>query len=379
VPLPSRSLTVARAADLVTEWCAGEGGPDRVGVELEWITVRRGDGTQPNLATVERIAADTGRPPAGSRITLEPGGQLEVSAPPHLDLSDALAAAASDAAALQGAADRNGVALLARGSVPDQRERLLHTPRYDAMEAWYDTRHPAGRWMMRNTAALQVNLDSGPSARWHAAVAVGPALVAAFANSPAPGWKSRRMGWWMEMDPQYTVTPADWSTQALDAPVMLIRINDSDYRAMTTARSFRRWIEEGDPLGFPTEDDLRYHVTTLFPPVRCRGWLELRMLDALPSPWWEVATAVAWAVLADPAVAAYASAGSEDLWEDAARFGLANPLLARAADRCFAAAVEALDGEWQAAVAEYADRFVARGRCPADDLAVHRVGARSWT
>jgi glutamate--cysteine ligase len=159
----------------------------------------------------------------------------------------------------------------------------------------------------------------------------------------------------------------------LDAPVMLIRVSEDDFRPMPSVRPFRSWVTDGDRLGFPTEDDLAYHVTTLFPPVRCRGWLELRMLDALPSPWWAVATAVAWAVLEDPAVARYASAGSEDLWLEAARDGLANPFLARAASRCFAAAVEALDGDLSAAVAEYAERFVARGRCPADDL-----GAASW-
>ncbi|MDQ1372759.1 MAG: glutamate--cysteine ligase, partial [Actinomycetota bacterium] len=157
-------------------------------------------------------------------------------------------------------------------------------------------------------------------------------------------------------------------TLVLAAPVMLIRASDDDFRAMTRERSFEQWITEGDPLGFPTEDDLSYHITTLFPPVRCRGWLELRMLDALPSPWWEVATAVTYAILADPAVAKYSAAGSETLWLEAARDGLANPFLARAATRCFAAAIEYLDGDLAAAVEDYADRFVSRGRCPADDL-----------
>jgi glutamate--cysteine ligase len=361
-------LTVTRAADLVTEWCTGEGGPDRVGLELEWITVRSNDGGQPSLDTLTSIVAAVEPAPAGSRLTLEPGGQLEVSAPPFDELERAIAAAASDAAALEAAAAASGVALLARGSVPQRRERLQRSPRYDAMEAWYDGRDAAGRWMMRNTAALQVNISTGPADRWHAAVSAGPALVAAFANSPAAGWKSARMGWWMAMDPQYTVSPDDWATQVLDAPVMLIRASEDDFRPMRSVRSFRQWIEDGDALGFPTADDLAYHVTTLFPPVRCRGWLELRMLDALPSPWWEVATAVAVAILHDPAVARYSCAGTEGLWEEAARFGLANPLLARAATRCFAAAVEFLDGDLAAAVEDYAERFVSRGRCPADDL-----------
>jgi glutamate--cysteine ligase len=372
VPETSRSLTVERAADLVTAWCTGEGGPDRVGVELEWVTVRA-DGSQPDLATLEGIIAAASPTPAGGRLTLEPGGQLEVSALPGDDIAAGIAAATADASALETAATNAGVSLLARGSVPDKRRRLLGTPRYRAMEAWYDGRDPAGRWMMRNTAALQVNLDTGPPGRWQAAVAVGPALVAAFANSPAPGWKSQRMAWWMAMDPQYTLTWPDWATLVLAAPVMMIRVNDDDFRPMPSVRSFAEWIETGDPLGFPTEDDLRYHITTLFPPVRCRGWLELRMLDALPSPWWEVATAVTTAILADPAVAQYSCAGAETLWLEAARDGLANPFLARAASRCFGAAMEALEGDIGAAVTEYHDRFVARGRCPADDL-----GTRTW-
>ena len=373
MPTPSRSLTISRAADLVTDWCTGEGGPDRVGLELEWLTVRTADGSQPDLATLEAVMAAT-TPPAGSRLTLEPGGQLEVSAPPFAGIAESIAAARADAAALEAAAHSAGLTLLARGSVPQPRERLLHTPRYDAMEAWYDTRDPAGRWMMRNTAALQVNISTGPPDRWHVAVMAGPTLVAAFANSPAPGWKSARMGWWMAMDPQYTVSPADWATQVLDAPVMLIRVADDDFRAMTDTHSFRQWITDGHALGFPTENDLAYHVTTLFPPVRCRGWLELRMLDALPSPWWEVATAVAVSVLQDPAVAHYGSEGTEGLWEEAARVGLTDPRLARAATRLFDAATESLDGDLAAAVEEYADRFVSRGRCPADELS----GAPSW-
>jgi glutamate--cysteine ligase len=373
VPEPRRSLTVDRAADLVTEWCTGAGGPDRVGVELEWLTVRSGDGAQPDLPTLEGIIAATAPAPAGSRLTLEPGGQLEVSALPFDTVEGAITAATTDAHALEAAASESGVALLARGSVPDDRQRLLRTPRYDAMEAWYDQRHQAGRKMMRNTAALQVNIDTGPAARWKAAVDAGPALVAAFANSPAPGWKSARMGWWMAMDPQYTESWPDWATLVLAAPVMMIRAGDDDYRAMTSVRPFRSWITDGDPLGYPTEDDLRYHITTLFPPVRCRGWLELRMLDALPSPWWEVAIAVTHSILADPAVAHYSCAGTEGLWREAARDGLTNPLLARAAGRCFAAAANALEGDLAAAVADYADRFVSRGRCPADDL-----GAATW-
>mgnify|MGYP000225654865 CR=1 FL=1 len=48
-------------------------------------------------------------------------------------------------------------------------------------------------------------------------------------------------------------------------------------------------LDHGNEHGFPTTDDLTYHLTTLFPPVRPRGWLELRMIDGLPPEWWPVA------------------------------------------------------------------------------------------
>jgi glutamate--cysteine ligase len=148
--------------------------------------------------------------------------------------------------------------------------------------------------------------------------------------------------------------------------------------------TFADWIEHGHDLGWPTADDLEYHLGTLFPPVRPRGWLELRMVDALPSPWWRVAAAVIPMLLNDGEAAARATAAVADtagLWDAAARDGLANPALARAARACFAAASEALtradaDRTTVDAVAEFVDRYVARGRCPADDLlhAWHRDG-----
>ena len=117
-------MTVARAADLVTEWCTGEGGPDRVGLELEWLTVRADDGGQPDLATLEAVIAATSPAPAGSRLTLEPGGQLEVSAPPFDDVRSAIAAAATDAAALEAAAEPRR----RRAAGPGQRAPAARAP-----------------------------------------------------------------------------------------------------------------------------------------------------------------------------------------------------------------------------------------------------------
>jgi glutamate--cysteine ligase len=151
--------------------------------------------------------------------------------------------------------------------------------------------------------------------------------------------------------------------------------------------TFREWTRSRSPRP-PTRADLEYHLTTLFPPVRPRGHLELRMIDAQPGDdGWIVPLAVTAALFDDPAAAetAYRSvkrlaeralnlpAPHNPLWTDAARLGLADPELREVAVVCFAAALQALPrlgatAEVAGAVAAYLDRYVARGRCPADDL-----------
>jgi glutamate--cysteine ligase len=254
---------------------------------------------------------------------------------------------------------------------------------------------------MRSTAAIQVNVDFGPgddaNRRWRQAHDLGPVLAAAFANSPfehgAPtGWRSTRLAVWRAIDPGRT-TPVDrdangngngtsdasgraaWARYALDAGVMLVRADDERHVPVLEPLTFADWIDRGHELGWPTLDDLDYHLTTLFPPVRPRGWLELRMIDAVPSPWWRAAAAVTSVLLHDDNASARAACAVEpvrDRWVEAASSALAFPDLADAARECFAAALDALpaagaDDDTVAAVEEFVDRYVARGRCPADD------------
>jgi glutamate--cysteine ligase len=141
----------------------------------------------------------------------------------------------------------------------------------------------------------------------------------------------------------------------------------------------------------PTADDLDYHVSTLFPPVRPRGHLELRVIDAQPGDGWIVPTAVVSALMDDPVAAQAAMAAVEPLQKDgrpselvlrAARRGQDDPQLAEASRECFTAADGALGrlgapGPIRDAVAAFADRYVLRGRCPADDrLDEARAAAR---
>lgn len=272
------------------------------------------------------------------------------------------------------------------------------------MEIYLDRFGPEGRAMMCSSASVQVCLDAGHEEpgtlghrrRWWLAHQLGAVLVAAFAHSPLArgritGWRSTRQALWAGMDPARTNAPAldgdprgAWARLVLDAPVMCVRADEGPW-GVPGAMTFREWTRSDTP---PSRADLDYHLTTLFPPVRPRGHLELRMIDAQPGEdGWIVPLAVTTALFDDPEAAetAYRTvkplaerAGSQPpprnpLWDAATRDGLTDPELREAAAVCFAAAVEALprlgaSSEVLDAVAAYTDRYVARGRCPADDL-----------
>jgi glutamate--cysteine ligase len=397
MPAPNRTLSVDDVRRFVDEHvfpsADGGGTGGRIGIELEWIPVPRDGGPTPSPETLAALLPAA--LPGGSRITFEPGGQLELSGPAGRDLASACIAMRADTDCVRAALDRAGLDLVGVGlDTRGERARVLDAPRYRAMEEYFDARWPAGRTMMRNTAAIQVNLDLGAPAdvdrRWQLANDLGPVLAASFANSPfdtsgAPtGFHSTRLAVWAAIDPARTDpvyrpphdgARAEWARYLLDAPVMMIRVDDDCSVAQRERMTFGRWITDGHPLGWPTIDDVRYHGTTLFPPVRPRGWLELRMIDALPEEWWPVAVAVTAALLDDPVAserAARAVAPVRDSWHAASRDALGDPALRAAAVECFDAARAALgrlpaDPATRAATTSYFERYVERGRCPADD------------
>ena len=417
MPSSQRVLTETEARRIVGD-CgfrarASAGSTPRVGVELEWLPVDADDRARPaRHESVGEVVAALGPLPGASTITFEPGGQLELSSPPvpGLGACDVLC---RDVGVVTDALAAAGVALVAVGLEPGPpRARVVHNPRYDAMEVFFDRDGTAGRTMMRSTAAVQVNLDLGDGdeaeRRWRTAHDVGPVLVAAFANSPLArgrptGWRSTRLAVWFDVDPGRTTPvlngatgPSSWADYALRARVMFVRRSDHESAPTGDDLPFAAWVADGHALGWPTVDDLHYHLTTLFPPVRPRGWLELRMIDAVPDPWWRVATAVTAALVTEPAILDRVEAATRPVrgrWRDAARHGLAEPALRRAAVECFRSAIETLNGDGSArdATAAFMDRYVTRGRCPADDrldawARAGRVepspeegGARAWT
>lgn len=361
---------------------------ERVGAEIEWLTFDPSDPSGP--VPFDRVQAAAAAATLRSRVTFEPGGQIELSTPPEHGLTPCIATLAADMAALRSAlaGRRAGIAGIGLDPVRGHR-RVLRTPRYAAMERYFDEGGPAGRRMMCRTAAVQVNVDAGPepAARWRLAHQIGPVLAAAFANSPLlegrrTPWRSARLATWWAMDRTRTSPvphdgdPIDaWTRYVLEANVMLIRTGDDRYEPVMETLPFERWIERGHALGYPTIDDLTYHLTTLFPPIRPRGWLELRMIDAQADPWWRAAIAVPVALLydRDAAGAALDVAPDGDLWVEAFSEGPSHPALREPVEACFDAALGALprlgaDPETIAAVARFAARYAFRGRCPADDL-----------
>jgi glutamate--cysteine ligase len=407
--------------------CFKTGPPGRVGVELEWLV---SDQRDPALRVaperVMRAVADltTGDPhaalPGGGRLSTEPGGQLELSSAPAPSLDGCIAAAGADLATLRDATKAAGLRLSGAGLDPVRPpQRVLDLPRYEAMEKFFDRHGPWGRVMMCNTASVQVCLDAGQDgqgpdsyrSRWRLVHAIGRVLVAAFANSPqrtgrARGWRCARQAAWSWLDPVRTRAPGGaeptgsgpdgeldprdaWTEYALDAELMCIRRDGQSSWGAPPGLTFRDWLR-GAGERRPTADDLAYHLTTLFPPVRPQGHLELRMIDAQPADGWIVPTAVVTALVDDPKAADAALAATEPLWAKsgpvtvknrkshadpwlrAAEHGPADAGIDRASRACFEAADAAL-GRARApagirhAVAAFAERYVLRGRCPADD------------
>ncbi|MEU1242873.1 ergothioneine biosynthesis glutamate--cysteine ligase EgtA [Micromonospora parva] len=356
--------------------CFKTGPPTHTGVELEWTVHDAADPARPVDATRLRTALgrhtpttlDAGSPAEplrnGGTVTLEPGGQLEISTPPRPSVAALISATEADIAQVTDLLAAAGLILGRSGIDPHRRPRpVVETPRYRAMRDTFDRRGPAGRTMMYSTAGLQVCLDAGEADqvgdRWAAAHAVGPPLLAAFASAArhagrCTGWASARMAAWLAIDPARTRPvwspagaaddPIDaWVSYVLAAPLLCLRRRDADWAAPPGV-TFADWLDGALPQS-PTTDDLDYHVSTLFPPVRPRGYLELRYLDAQPDRDWRLPMAVLTALFDDPGTVREASAIAMPVahrWSAAARHGLADPALAAVAAALLDLALTAL-------------------------------------
>lgn len=406
-------LDVERARQVVAETCFQH--PDatgasfgHVGLEVEAFPIRTRSGDPAGrlrLAEVRSILDDlAGRPPRVGTFSIEPGAQVEYSTSVAPGPSAALREADSVTAQLAGACDAHGAVLAACGvdlwHDPSDVAQQLTAPRYPAMDRYLARRGPHGALMMRHTCALQVNVDPGPPSvraqRWLVANLVAPLLTATFATSPGGGVVSRRARTWQQLDPTRTGFPrrlVDGSsddpveqilTAALEADVLLVRTRPGRAVPGPTGWTFADWIGHGHRLhGWPTVDDLRYHLTTLFHEVRPRGALELRSVDALPARWRAVPVVLLAGVLEDArardavlGVLARQRSRLPALWRRAATLGVADPGLCALAVETWSFALEGasrlpqryIDPAQLELAARFLDGFTCRGRCPAHEL-----------
>ena len=238
----------------------------RMGVEVEMFWLGPASDGCPLTSRVRR----RGRP------SREPGGQLELSPAPASSVDELLATVRPLIADVERSAAGAGASIAHTGTRPDPRPVALvtPTPRYLALQEVLDRAGPDGRRMMRQTAGLQVCVDLLPGEagreQWLVANLAGPALAAAFANSPhLDGRRNGRPG----------------NRTRIWSGVDLTRTGHDG-----------RHLDPGDPVGaydafarsavrLPLTDaeDPAYHLGTLYPPVRPRGrYLEVRYLDAQP-------------------------------------------------------------------------------------------------
>lgn len=381
------ALTIADASAVIDEAGFGRRAPG-VGLELEWFVTRAGEPVS-DIAAIRATLERHGPLPHGSRITFEPGGQLEISAPPSSNGPDAVRGAELDAGEVMIRLAEVGMHCVAGGlDATLDRECVLDEPRYQAMARYFAAQGSAGAAMMCTTASLQVNVGflADAETQWELAHDLAPILAAMFAHSPLvagrpSGWQSSRLAVWSALDPSRTRPVASdddartsWTRYALDAPMMLIR---SAERCVVPDEpmTLRSWIENGHPAGAPDADAVAYHLTTLFPPIRPRGWLELRMIDALPHPWYQVAAAVSITTLSDPELGVALAPivrGCRDLWLMAAWRGIHDPTIGATACAVLDLTLPALERAGYdpgviAAAHQFADRYPRNARSLADD------------
>lgn len=387
---------------------------DRVGAEIELLALRaedrspcpiEGDGvtTRGFLGSygaskgwIEEISPK-GTPrfqlPGQGTISFEPGGQLELSTVAGRP-SDVLALLREVVTPLRQGARDAGILLLDVGLDPvndigGAPPRLL-ARRYVKMAEYFDSIGPAGIRMMRQTAAFHLNFDFGEQnmLRWRVLNAAAPYLTAIFANSRRyagadTGFASARAMTWRALDPARTgILPAgpvaedEYLDFALNAPAMLLESNSGSYLPF-----IEHWSR-----GTASLEDWHEHLTTLFPEVRPRGYLELRCIDALPTAMYPAPIALVSGLLyhADSLAVANDLLGSPngDLLVPAAQAGLADPAIASVARDLVGIGMrgarelgpDSLAGPDLDAAADFFERYTMQGRCAGDLHSMEGVG-----
>jgi glutamate--cysteine ligase len=246
-------------------------------------------------------------PTGQGAISLEPGGQFELSGAPLETVHQTCREGNAHLAQLREIAEPMGIRFLGLGGSP--KWTLAETPRmpksrYEIMTRYMPKVGSKGLDMMYRTCTIQVNLDFESEAdmrrKMQVSLKLQPLATALFANSPFTegrpnGLQSWRGDIWRDTDnrragmPAFCFSPdfgfADYVEWALDVPMYFV-IRDGRYHDMTHM-TFRQFMDgaahNAVPDGMPTLGDWTNHLSTLFPDVRLKRFLEMRGADG--GPW----------------------------------------------------------------------------------------------
>jgi glutamate--cysteine ligase len=238
-----------------------------------------------------------------SSITLEPGGQLELSGAPWTDVHGIEAEFIDHFQELSGISKQLGLRWWSVGfhptATPDQ---LSWVPkeRYAIMRQYLPSRGRRGRDMMQRTSTIQANFDyeseEDAMRKLCVMLKLSPIYQAMFANAPfiegrVSALMSERLDVWLNMDPERSgLIPRLWAVQrpryrdyvewALDAGMFFIKRGAR--LVLNTGQTFRNFLEHGFEGQRATRADWFRHLATLFPEARLKSTLEVRACDALP-------------------------------------------------------------------------------------------------
>ena len=242
----------------------------------------------------------------GASITLEPGGQLELSGALLDNIHQTCTEVNTHLKQVRAVSEHLGIAFLGMGFQPKwRREDMQWMPkaRYRIMRAYMDKVGSLGQDMMSRTCTVEVNLDFSSEAdmvhKFRTSLALQPIATALFANSPFTdgqpnGYVSYRSRVWEDTDPDRTgMLPfvfdgemgfEKYTDYMLDVPMYFV-YRDGKYLD-ATGQSFRDFLDGRLPVlpgEKPTLKDWEDHLTTAFPEVRLKRYMEMRGADG--GPW----------------------------------------------------------------------------------------------
>jgi len=237
-----------------------------------------------------------------SEITLEPGGQVELSGAPQIDVHAVHEETRLHLSEMGRLSEGLELRWMGVGFHPlAHQEELDWVPklRYGVMRSYLAERGRHAIDMMRRTATAQVNMDfeseSDAMRKLRLALRLSPVVAAMFSNAPFVdgrvfGGRSARQIVWFHVDPdRQGLLPHMWDRKAtlddyvqwaLDVPMFLLKRNGG--MVANTGQTFRSFLHDGFGGHRATMSDWKMHLNTLFPEVRLKNVIEMRCADSLP-------------------------------------------------------------------------------------------------